>query len=132
MLTDLPNKPPSQTETVPSDLTSILTKITNELTSLLPKKQAYSSILSPICVSTDNDTQYDKPTVIPTTPLFVFEHLLPLEYNIKFIKSLFNQLDIDPNFISDISFKSQYGNITISSPCVCDFLLNASRPLPTY
>ena len=88
-LTDFTNKPPSQIETSPSDLLPILTKITDELTSLSSKVNllgnpsssllpAYFSILkSNLSIpQTDNDTQYAKPTVTPTTPSDVIEHLL--------------------------------------------------------
>ena len=105
-LTDLPNKTPSQTKMVPSDISSILTKITDDLASLsskvesfgnphssiLPKKPAYASILkSNLSVpSTYNNNQYSKPTATHPTLSAVIKHLLYPERNIKFIKSLFN------------------------------------------
>ena len=58
-----------------------------------------SSIANTLRTTTavDPTLAHSKPTATHPTSSAVIEHLLHSERNIKFIKSLFNQLDIDPN-----------------------------------
>ncbi len=55
-------------------------------------------------------------TYIPTNAInpknhIDFDHLKPDQRQPDFVKSVFKYVDIDPNCITNISFKSHYANI---------------------
>ena len=56
-------------------------------------------------------------------PYIVFEHVLLVNINLTYIKSLFVHLRLDPNTISDYSFRSHFANLVLSSSCMIDSLL---------
>ena len=67
----------------------------------------------------------------------LFEHLKSDQRHLYFVKSVFTHVDIDPNCITNISFKSHYANIDLKSPCVRDSFLKYLHQLllqnfPTY
>ena len=64
-----------------------------------------------------------------STSFIVIEHIKPVNRNISYIKSLFNYLNIDPNSITNFSFRSHFANITLSSPCISDSLINSNSKL---
>ena len=56
-------------------------------------------------------------------PSIVIEHISSSNRNIEFIKKLFISIDVDPNTIKQLSFRSHFCNIILSSPCASDALL---------
>ena len=56
----------------------------------------------------------------------VFEYLKLDQRHLDIVQSVFKHVDIDPNCITNISFKSHYANIDLISPCVRDSFLKVS------
>ena len=62
-------------------------------------------------------------------PSIVIEHISTTDRNISYIKSLFLSLSLDSNCITSYSFRSHYVNLSLSSPCISDSLLNSRSTL---
>ena len=62
-------------------------------------------------------------------PSIVIEHISTTDRNISYIKSLFLALSLDSNCITSYSFRSHYVNLSLSSPCISDSLLNSRSTL---
>ena len=62
-------------------------------------------------------------------PSIVIEHISNTDRNISYIKSLFLALSLDSNCITSYSFRSHYVNLSLSSLCISDSLLNSRSTL---
>ena len=100
-----------------ADISSSLSLLPN---SFIPKSlNLWYSIVNQEAQSSHSSST----TYIPTNAIYrknhiIFEHLKPEQRHLDFVKSVFNYVDIDPNCITNISFKSHYANIDLISPCV--------------
>ena len=68
---------------------------------------------------------------IPLTPSLVIENLDTSQGNLPFLKSILSKLDLDPNIITTISFKSNRAFLTLSSPFICDAIISSRNKLKT-
>ena len=57
-------------------------------------------------------------------PSVVIERIYSSNRNIEYIKKLFRSIKVDPNTIKQLTFRSHFCNIMLSSPCASDTLLN--------
>ena len=69
-----------------------------------------------------------KPTVTKPTPN-ILSCSSPDDRNLTYIKSLFKQLELDSNTITDYSFISHYANLVVSSSSIIDSLINSRSDL---
>ena len=73
-------------------------------------------------VNNTNTNRNIQPRIIPS--IFI-ENVSSSDRNIEYIKTLFTTADIDPNTIMQITFRSHFCNIILSSPCASDSLLRS-------
>ena len=93
----------------------------------------YSDIFKSNLPSSSSATTPPKP---PTTiyscsskPSIVIEHVLLANRNLTYIKSLFVHLRLDPNTITDYSFRYHFANLVLSSSCTIGSLLHSRSSL---
>ena len=93
----------------------------------------YSDIVKsnlPSSSSTATPPKHPTPTYsYSSKPSIVIEHVLPADRNLTYIKSLFVHLRLDPNTITDYSFRSHFANLVLSSSCTIDSLLHSRSSL---
>ena len=66
---------------------------------------------------------------VPLTPSLVIENLDTSQRNLPFLKSILSKLDLDPNTITTISFKSNRAFLTLSSPFIYDAIISSRNKL---
>ena len=122
--------------TMKSNTSTILNNISSALSSLPDTlNKTTSKSFSDIVKST---LPTHKPTVTKPTPKIlscssqpsvVIEHISPDNRNLTYIKSLFKQLELDSNTITDYSFISHCANLVVSSSCIIYSLINSRSDL---
>ena len=119
-----------------STISNVCAGISSSLSSLpnLCMPKSFSDIISSTKKPVSQSSHSFSTTYIPTNAInkknhIVFEHLKPDQRHLDFVKSVFKYVDIDPNCITNISFKSHYANIDLISPCVRDSFLKISSSI---
>ena len=73
-----------------------------------------SNLPSSSCTATPH--KHPTPTYsFSSKPSIVIEHVLLADRNLTYIKSLFVHLRLDPNTITDYSFRSHFAKLVLSS-----------------
>ena len=81
--------------------------------------------------SSSSTSSHNKSAYIPVslTPSLVIENLDTSQRNLHFLKSILSNLDLDPNTITTISFKSNRAFLTLSSPFIYDAIISSRNKL---
>ena len=118
-----------------SNNSTILNSISNAISTLTDTlNKSTSKSFSDIVKST---LPINIPTASKTTPKIhlcsqpsvIIEHISPTNRNLTYIHSLFKQLELDPNTITEYSLISHYANLVLSSAFTTDSLLNSRSSL---
>ena len=116
----------SRTYTSMSGISYIITKLPNIIIS--STKKYFTEIVS-FSYHISSSSSSFRPSPAPSPNLtqfnFVIEYLESNHRNVPYIKSIFNFLEIDINLITNISFKSHYSNLHISSPFALHYVINS-------
>ena len=77
--------------------------------------------------SSPSSSSHNKSTNIPVhiTPSLVIENLDTSQRNLPFLKSILCKLDLDPNTITTIYFKSNRAFLTLLSPFIYDAIISS-------
>ena len=93
---------------------------------------SYSDILrinTNTSTSNTSNTTNAKSIQLNMVPSVVIKCISSSNRNIEFIKKLFKSIKVDPNTIKQLTFRSHFCNIILSSPCASDTLLNCRSSL---
>ena len=116
----------SRTYTSMSGISYIITKLPNIIISSTKK---YSTEIVSFSYHISSSSSSFRPSPAPSPNLtqfnLVIEYLESNHRNVPYIKSIFNFLEIDNNLITNISFKSHYSNLHISSPFALHYVINS-------
>ena len=116
----------SRTYTSMSGISYVITKLSNIIISSTKK---YSTEIVSFSYHISSSSSSFRPSPAPSPNLtqfnLVIEYLESNHRNVPYIKSIFNFLEIDINLITNISFKSHYSNLHISSPFALHYVINS-------